>query len=54
MANVEDTGDENESDDRYNIGKWTEEEHEQFLQGLKLYGKNWNRIQAYVGTRSCP
>ena len=37
-----------------NEGKWTDEEHERFLEGLKLYGKNWNMIRQHVGTRTCP
>jgi len=37
-----------------NEGKWTDSEHEQFLEGLKLYGKNWNMIRRHVGTRTCP
>jgi SHAQKYF class myb-like DNA-binding protein len=38
----------------YNAGKWTDEEHKRFLEGLKLFGKNWNQIQKYIGSRSCP
>lgn len=32
----------NEND--HNQGKWTDEEHTKFLEGLILYGKNWNSI----------
>jgi SHAQKYF class myb-like DNA-binding protein len=35
-------------------GKWTDEEHEKFVAGLKLFGKNWNMIRQHVGTRTCP
>jgi hypothetical protein len=28
----------------FNSGKWTDEEHKKFLEGLKLFGKNWNQI----------
>jgi SHAQKYF class myb-like DNA-binding protein len=38
----------------YNEGKWTDEEHVKFLQGLIMYGKNWNKIQKYIITRTCP
>ena len=31
-------------DGEYNEGKWTDEEHKKFLEGLTLYGKNWNKI----------
>ena len=30
------------NDGKYNKGKWTDEEHTKFLEGLKLFGKNWN------------
>ena len=33
-------------------GRWTQEEHLLFLQGLKLYSKDWRKIQAHVGTRT--
>ena len=33
-------------------GRWTCEEHQKFLEALKLYGKNWKLVQKYVGTRS--
>jgi len=28
----------------FNEGKWTDEEHNKFLQGLVKFGKNWNSI----------
>ena len=34
--------------DRY----WTEEEHERFIEAVRLFGKDWGRITSYVGTRS--
>lgn len=35
-----------------NIGRWTDEEHDKFLEALDKFGKNWKRIQDWVGTRS--
>ena len=35
-----------------NSGRWTKAEHLKFLEGLKLYGKNWRKIQLHVGTRT--
>lgn len=33
-------------------GRWTREEHYRFLEALKLYGKEWKRVQQHVETRS--
>jgi len=34
--------------DRY----WTDEEHQRFIEAVKLHGKDWAKITQYVGTRS--
>lgn len=36
----------------YNTGRWTEQEHALFMQGIKLYGKDWKKVQQLVGTRT--
>lgn len=33
-------------------GRWTREEHKRFLEAMNEYGKNWRKVQEYVGTRS--
>lgn len=33
-------------------GRWTKEEHFRFLEALKLYGKEWKKVQQHVGSRS--
>ena len=33
-------------------GRWTKEEHLRFLEALKLFGKEWRRVQQHVGTRT--
>jgi SHAQKYF class myb-like DNA-binding protein len=33
-------------------GRWTREEHEAFLKGLQLYGKEWKKVAAGVKTRT--
>ena len=34
------------------VGRWTEEEHEMFLEGLQLHGKQWKTIATMIGTRT--
>ena len=34
-------------------GRWTDEEHDKFIDGMRLFGKDWRRIEEYIGTRSC-
>jgi SHAQKYF class myb-like DNA-binding protein len=33
-------------------GRWTDEEHAKFIEGLFMYGKNWNKVHKHVVTRS--
>lgn len=33
------------------IGRWSAEEHERFLEALRIYGKDWSMIQSHVKTR---
>ena len=36
------------SEDASRIGRWTEDEHERFLQGLNLYGREWKKVAEKV------
>ena len=38
--------------DPTNSGRWTDEEHERFLKALETFGKNWNCVHKFVGSRS--
>lgn len=33
-------------------GRWTKSEHQRFVEGLKLFGKDWKKVEDYVGTRN--
>lgn len=33
------------------LGRWSDEEHERFLEALRIYGKDWDKIQKHLGTR---
>ncbi|KAG5175592.1 hypothetical protein JKP88DRAFT_196747, partial [Tribonema minus] len=33
-------------------GRWTKGEHDLFLKALGVYGKEWKRVAAMVGTRT--
>ncbi|KAJ1446156.1 hypothetical protein M885DRAFT_425752, partial [Pelagophyceae sp. CCMP2097] len=35
-------------------GRWTEEEHHNFLGLLSKYGRSWTKISEYLQTRSEP
>ena len=31
---------------------WTSQEHEKFLEALKLYERDWKRIEKHIGTKT--
>ena len=36
----------------YNTGRWSEEEHLKFINGILEYGNEWKKVQNLIGTRS--
>ena len=43
---------ENGSNNQFNIGRWTEEEHNKFIEGILEYGNEWKKVQQIIKTRS--
>lgn len=37
---------------KINHGRWTNEEHKKFLEAIEIYGRDWKKVQGYVGTRT--
>jgi SHAQKYF class myb-like DNA-binding protein len=33
-------------------GRWTKDEHEKFLDGIRIYGKEWKKIASMIDTRT--
>lgn len=40
------------SEDKCSNGRWTREEHQRFLEAIKNFGKNWKKVEDFVGTRT--
>uniref|UniRef100_A0A7S3JMI8 Uncharacterized protein n=1 Tax=Euplotes harpa TaxID=151035 RepID=A0A7S3JMI8_9SPIT len=36
----------------FNTGRWSTEEHTKFLEAIQIYGRDWKKVQDYVGTRT--
>lgn len=34
------------------MGRWTAEEKQRFIDALKVYGKDWKKVEKFIGTRS--
>ena len=44
---------ENENNNnQYHIGRWTDEEHQKFIDGILEYGNEWKKVQQIIKTRS--
>ncbi|CAG9327331.1 unnamed protein product [Blepharisma stoltei] len=41
-----------QSQENYNKGRWNSEEKKKFEEALNLYGKDWNKIQNHIATRT--
>ena len=41
-----------DSNNEYHSGRWTNEEHQKFIEGILNYGNEWKRVQSIIKTRS--
>ena len=41
-----------ESNNDYNSGRWNNEEHQKFIEGILKYGNEWKKVQSIIKTRS--
>jgi SHAQKYF class myb-like DNA-binding protein len=39
-------------DGNFNCGRWTQEEHQRFIEAIMKHGNEWKQVQKHVGTRS--
>lgn len=40
------------SEEKLSNGRWTKDEHQRFVEAIKIYGKNWKKVEDYIGTRT--
>lgn len=45
------TDKEREQNETFKTGRWTDEEHELFLEGIRKFGKDWELVKQHVKTR---
>lgn len=41
-----------EAEGKQKNGRWSMMEHVRFLEALKMYGKNWKKVEEHVATRT--
>ena len=46
------SNEENSANQSIQNGRWTDEEHDRFIDALRVYGKNWNKVHKQVATRT--
>lgn len=46
------SGKEGSKQGKVNTGRWSQEEHSRFIEAINIFGKDWKRVQQYVGTRT--
>ena len=42
----------NQKNEIFNNGRWTDEEHKKFLEGILEYGNEWKKVRKIIKTRT--
>ena len=40
------------TEEKYNTGRWTQEEHKKFIEAIFKHGNEWKNIKEFIGSRS--
>jgi SHAQKYF class myb-like DNA-binding protein len=48
----ESLGEDNTQDSKYSTGRWSQEEHNKFIEAMFFYGNEWKRVQQHIKSRS--
>ena len=51
LKNLDKTNNDN-NNIKFNNGRWSEEEHKKFIEGILEYGNEWKNVQNVIKTRS--
>ena len=52
LNNIINISSDNENNSQFHSGRWTEEEHQKFIDGILEYGNEWKKVQQIIKTRS--
>ena len=50
--NINISSDNDNNNNQFHSGRWTEEEHQKFIDGILEYGNEWKKVQQIIKTRS--
>ena len=52
IGNTSKENENSDSNNEYHSGRWTNEEHDKFIEGILKFGNEWKRVQSIIKTRS--
>ena len=51
-TNINNSVENENNNNQYHIGRWTDEEHQKFIDGILEFGNEWKKVQQIIKTRS--